>query len=295
MGRKMQKSKDPVESKKELRRQQEAEVKAEKTGMTQAICKVCGPLSIDRFYILHVKGRWVPRPYCKSCERAILPSMGKTKRAQYAETNKVKMRNRYRDNREELAKKCREGQQESRRSLSDSYVKRLIRRETGLENKYITEEMIDQKRKDIQKRRERIEKGKTNGYHNKKWRKNWLSNEINGLGNSYIKRLIRRGGYKGIITEKMMKERRIEVMKDRNKRGKCGTAAQQLSDNYVARLIAKQKNVHVTKVSQREIEEGKERILEKRKKRGVQLKPKKKQVKKKKNPSFISNTSQKTI
>lgn len=285
---------NPFELRKELRKRESAERKKQQTGLTHANCKGCGLLPIENFDILYVRrsGKyvWIPRNYCKDCGKIFVPSLGKEKREEYAATQKARNARNYEENGDNVKAYVRGQQQKSRSELSDSYIRKLIRRQTGINKKYITSEMIESKRKDIIDRRKRVEKNATWGPHNKKWRLNWIRSQIKDLGKSYIKKLIRRGGYKGDISDAMIEERRNQVLADREKRGKCGTAVQQLSDNYVLHCIHKSDKIPLLKITKEMIEERRKQIIEKRIKYGIVPKDRKKKVKTSKTTTTNQNT-----
>lgn len=121
------------------------------------VCKVHGPLTRDLLY---------PRNQCKSCVKTRSTNVYlkhkdcpyfKSKRKEYLKQYNVnyserkadKQRERRRSSRQEYNKISKIFQSKSRELCLNSYMRQLIRNQTGVKNSSITKEMIDRKRQDI--------------------------------------------------------------------------------------------------------------------------------------------------
>lgn len=245
---------DPLLFKESLQRKEEKEDKIRKTGKVAAICKGCGPLPIDRFYLIKYTDEngelsWKAQPHCKSCVKARQISMGEGKRKQYAKTQAPKNMEKYKNDGGTKRDESRARQQYGRDNLTDSYVRKRIV-ESGVPKNEVTNAMIIKKRAELKERRDRIARGEI-----KKGRE--YSNEMNRksiakLTDRYIRRMLKHK-LRTKITDEMIKEERKRILEIRALRGKRGTAAMQLSDSYVARIISRSKKIPIEQVTQEEI------------------------------------------
>lgn len=224
MAKRMRSATDPLLNKLYRNTKAERERKTKILGKSYAICKECGPLGVERFYLVVVttkdnKHVHEASPYCKSCSKRFLPSHGDAKREQYKNNRIPKEKEKYATDseyREKVVEGSRTSQQYCRDNLTDGYIRKRIKEKTGLSLDKITIPMIIKKREEIKERRERIARGeikKGTAYTsimNKRY--------SDQLTDAFMRRTIKARGYKGEITNKMIVEEREKLKKLRKKR-----------------------------------------------------------------------------
>lgn len=191
---------DPMAILKEQRKQESIEKKTRLIGRNKSYCKHCKQdKSIEFFDVYKAKqGTYRIRLYCISCGKKYKRNPPKKK--SYSEDAKVR----------EWVKNAAE---RACKMLSTSYIKRLYC-QLGYKFKDVTPEMVETKRREIQKKRENAKnevskKKSSTGVYSKI--------ERDQLRSTYIKGLIKSSSkYKGEeITEVMIEQRRQKIIAQR--------------------------------------------------------------------------------
>lgn len=162
-------------------------------------------------------------------------------------------------------------EKKARKTLSDGYIRGLIRWSKGYDGRPITKKMIREKRAQIKFTRKTGEKPwiKRTDPAVKKSRKN---QKIKDLSDSYIRQRIRRSkDYDGQpITNKMISDKREEILtyRDRKEKGiKAARPGIKMTDGYLRKLVASELKIPKYKVTWEQIIEKRNSLEEKRKKK----------------------------
>lgn len=163
MAKRVRSNTDPLLNKLYRKTAAEREQKTKIAGKSYAVCKHCGPQRIENFYMVRLpmsNGARGPGSYCKACSKIFCKTYGASKRNEYKKSAIVKVKSKYANDPEFREKKLegsRNSQKYCRDNLTDGYVRKRIKLETGLSLDNITIPMILQKREELKDKRRKIE------------------------------------------------------------------------------------------------------------------------------------------